>query len=197
MKNGKNWIKNKLEKIYRSNKSNFILENLKFPTIQPKLHVGSEDIDKIIKPQMKNFSGKKLTASSPAASIVLKVYFYLFSFDGPCLLCFTLHGCLKSSVTRFDKISRKVLGKILTVYLVFGKNCYRYWQILYTIGQFFIVENGQIMNSHLVTLATDNFRKPYCQLSPCWKTILPYPKQSMIFLSNRYEVPNEFKLVTA
>ena len=144
-----------------------------------------------------NFSGKKLTASSPAASIVLKVYFYLFSFDGPCLLCFTLHGCLKSSVTRFDKISRKVLGKILTVYLVFGKNCYRHWQILYTIGQFFIVENGQIMNSHLVTLATDNFRKPYCQLSPCWKTILPYPKQSMIFLSNRYEVPNEFKLVTA
>ena len=60
--------KNKLEKIYRSSKSNFILENLNFPPIQQQLQVGSEDIDKIIKPQMKYFSGKKLLEFHPLST---------------------------------------------------------------------------------------------------------------------------------
>ena len=36
-------------------------------------------------------------------------------------------------------------GNFMMVYFVFDKNCYLLWQILYTIGQFFMVVNGQIM----------------------------------------------------
>ena len=32
-------------------------------------------------------------------------------------------------------------------YLVFGKNVNQLWQILYTLGQFFIVQNGQIFKN--------------------------------------------------
>ena len=35
----------------------------------------------------------------------------------------------------------------MRVYLVFGKNCYRLWSTLHTIGQFFIAVNGQIMKT--------------------------------------------------
>ena len=40
-----------------------------------------------------------------------------------------------------------VLGIFMRVYLAFGKYCYLLWQILYTIGQFFMVVNGQIMKT--------------------------------------------------
>ena len=55
-----------------------------------------------------------------------------------------------ASVTKSDEISPlwqkiKCLWQFLRVYLVFGKNCYLLWQILYIIGQFFMVVNGQIM----------------------------------------------------
>ena len=45
----------------------------------------------------------------------------------------------------------------MRVYLAFGKYCYLLWQILYTIGQFFMVVNGNIIKiekSYLVTLQT-------------------------------------------
>ena len=33
----------------------------------------------------------------------------------------------------------------MRIYLVFGKNCFLLWQILCTIGQFFMVVNGKII----------------------------------------------------
>ena len=35
----------------------------------------------------------------------------------------------------------------MRVYLEFGKNCYLLWQFFYTVGQFFMVVNGQIMKT--------------------------------------------------
>ena len=43
----------------------------------------------------------------------------------------------------------KVLGNFLRVYLLFRKLLDRLWQIYYTIGQVFIVVNGQIMKNKL------------------------------------------------
>ena len=41
-------------------------------------------------------------------------------------------------------------GKILMVYLVPWKNSNQLWQKNYATGQFFIVVNGQILNSYIV-----------------------------------------------
>ena len=56
------------------------------------------------------------------------------------------------SVTRFGEISSlwhklKCLWQFYEGLIRFGKKCYRFWSILYIIGQFFMVVNGQIMKT--------------------------------------------------
>ena len=58
------------------------------------------------------------------------------------------------SVTRFDKISPiwqklEIFGTIFKFYLIFDNALNPLWHNFFVIGQFFIVENGQILKNNL------------------------------------------------
>ena len=54
-----------------------------------------------------------------------------------------------SSVTRFDKKTLQIFGKILTVHFLFGKMLNLLWQICDIIGLVFIVANVQKLKNNI------------------------------------------------
>ena len=85
-----------------------------------------------------------------------------------CLVILAANNKLKCRVTRFGEISSlwqslKSFGNLLRAYLVFGIHLNLIWQILYTIGQFFIRVNGQVLK---IILASGHTVKKVCRICP-------------------------------